>query len=334
MVRSSALFLAALASSAAFRAGTSAPRWRSCSGPSTRAATDDASFREGEQNNARCLVLDFQAHDAVALFCEGEPLDAMLRRVPDAALARASDRINSRSLVLALAGTLLFLSLDCAHDAARWPPAWPVQLSRADAAAIGFASFDRPAFTLTAAAAAALIAPVHRRGHAAACAAATAAFAAACARIRAAANADIDADDFVTKHTAVVTARTARLRPSALGTLASVGPMALGNAASAPLEEVLFRALLPRVLVRGAGCPCWFAVAVSALGFGFAHREEGWVRVLQLTRSGGGLAIACLGRQGRIHMAVLAHIGWNVLVAARHLPVALRAWRSTDLGGV
>ena len=40
----------------------------------------------------------------------------------------------------------------------------------------------------------------------------------------------------------------------------------------------------------------------------------------------GGLAIACLGRRGSVHAAVLAHVGWNVLVAARPLPVALRAW--------
>ena len=85
----------------------------------------------------------------------------MLRRVPDAALARASDSINSRYLALALTGTLAVVALDRAHDASKWPAAWPTHLSRADAAAIGFASFDRPVFTLTAGAAAAAVKTHH-----------------------------------------------------------------------------------------------------------------------------------------------------------------------------
>ena len=88
-----------------------------------------------------------------ALFCEGEPLDAMLRACPTRARARvvtASIRGRSR-----WRWREPRRGRARRHARRRAAGGVAAPLSRADAAAIGFASFDRPVFTLTGGAAAA-----------------------------------------------------------------------------------------------------------------------------------------------------------------------------------
>ena len=91
------------------------------------------------------------------------------------------------------------------------------------------------------------------------------------------------------------------------------------------LREAALRGLLLRLLVRAARVPPAAAAAASALSFGLAHRSGGRAAVAQHTRSGLGLAAACLATRGGVRAPVLAHVVWNVLVNARRLPAVLNA---------
>jgi uncharacterized protein len=79
---------------------------------------------------------------------------------------------------------------------------------------------------------------------------------------------------------------------------------------SGMMEELLFRAILLRILARAFG-PRW-GLALSAVAFGLAHLSHGsWLPVLEITIDG-GLTLGLLYMvTGRLWMAIGMHTAWD-----------------------
>ncbi len=93
------------------------------------------------------------------------------------------------------------------------------------------------------------------------------------------------------------------------------------------VEEIFFRLALPLVLLTVIPS-VWWALGLSALIFGLAHRYQGWVAVLATTVIGAFFGLFYLVT-GHLWVAMVAHILWDMIF------LVVRPWRvsQTDQTG-